>query len=316
MDGTKDDKSPICAVPETGENHGDKEIARGLPLAMRASAERNIQIITKPGTQADVPATPEILKTIGEEGLAEIDHKVETQQLSAASGNIAVTAEIPVDLPGECVGPKEYKPEVCGAELSAEDRICQNRTIVCDHALADETRENQHYAIEKSIGVENALPLDLRKQMPWPLYRTGYQVREQTDEQTIIEERSGSLNPAFIYVHDVGDFLKGVKRNARWKKNANQRQRNIVNAQPVQSAQERPREEIEILEDPKNREIQDEGKNKPLLSVRVRTAGGNFPRDQKIHAGAANHEHEETPVPTAVEKVASEQEENVLGAVT
>ncbi len=105
---------------------------------MRASAERNIQIITKPGTQADVPATPEILKTIGEEGLAEIDHKVEAQQLSAAAGNIAVTAEIPVDLPGECIGPKKHKPEVCGAELSAEDRICQNRTIVCDHALADE----------------------------------------------------------------------------------------------------------------------------------------------------------------------------------
>ena len=178
MDRAKDDKGPICAVPETGENHGDEQIARGFPLAMRASAERDVQVIAKPGAQADVPAAPEILKTIGEEGLAEIDHEVEAEQLSAAARDVAVTAEISINLPGECVGPKKYKPEVRGAELPAEDCVCHNGAIVRDHAFADEAGKNQHHAIEKSIRVESALLLDLWKQMCRPLYR---QSSEGTD---------------------------------------------------------------------------------------------------------------------------------------
>src|SRR5260370_8334304 len=106
MDRAKDDKGPICAVPETGENHGDEEITRGSPLAMRASAEGNVQVIAKPGAQADVPAAPEILKTIGEEGLAEIDHEVEAEQLSAAARDIALTPEISRHFPGQSARPK------------------------------------------------------------------------------------------------------------------------------------------------------------------------------------------------------------------
>src|SRR5207245_7316821 len=199
---------------------------------------------------------------------------------------------------------------------AAQDCVRQKRTTSRDHAFPDETRENKHHAIEKAIRVESALLLDLRKQMPWPLYRTGNQVREQADEETIVKERSGSFNSAFIYVHDVGDFLKGVKGNARRKDDANQGQRDIVNSKVFEGGEERSREEIEVFEDPKNRKIQDKGKNKPLLSVKARTGGGNFLGDQKIGGGAANHEHEETPVPPAVEKVASEQEENVLSTMT
>src|SRR5260370_39133554 len=97
MDGAKDDKGPICAVPETSENHGDEEITRGLPLATSASAKRNVQGIAKPGAQADVPATPEILKTSGEEGLAEIDNNMEAQQVSASARDILVTTENPMN---------------------------------------------------------------------------------------------------------------------------------------------------------------------------------------------------------------------------
>src|SRR5258708_3530681 len=214
MDRAKDDKRPICAMPETGENHSDEEISRGFPLAMCTSAERNVQIIAKPGAQADVPAAPEILKTIGEEGLAEIDHEMEAQQLSASARDIAVTAEVSINLPGKRVRSEQHKPEIGRAELTAKNGVCQNGTIIRDHAFSDEARENQHQAIEKSISVESAFLLDLGEQMPRPLYRTSNQVREQTDEETIIEERPGSFDPPFVDVHDIGDFLKRVKRNA------------------------------------------------------------------------------------------------------
>src|SRR5713101_1479714 len=188
MDRAKDDKGPICAVPETGENHGDEEITRGFPLAMRASAEGNVQVIAKPGAQADVPATPEILKTIGEEGLAEIDHEVKAEQLSAAARDIAVTAEISVDLPGKCISSKQNKPEVRRAELTTKYGVCEKGAVVRDHTLADEPRKNQHQAIEKSICIERAFLLNLRKQVARSLYGARNQVGEQTDEETIVEE--------------------------------------------------------------------------------------------------------------------------------
>ncbi len=61
-------------------------------------------------------------------------------------------------------------------------------------------------------------------------------MRKQTDEETIIEERPGSLDPPFINVHDVGDFLKRVKRNAWRKDDANQGQRDIVNSKVFEGA--------------------------------------------------------------------------------
>jgi len=112
MDGTKDDKLPICATPETGENHGNEEISGGFPLAPSTPAKWNGQVIAKPGRQADAPAAPEILKTIGENGLAEIDHKVEAQQLSTSARDIAVTAEVSINLPGKRVRSEQHKPEM------------------------------------------------------------------------------------------------------------------------------------------------------------------------------------------------------------
>jgi hypothetical protein len=76
------------------------------------------------------------------------------------------------------------------------------------------------------------------------------------------------------------------------------------------------REKIKIFEDPENRKVQDERENQPLFPARIRATGRNSLGDQKIHRGAEDHEREEAPVPPAVEKVAGEQKENVLGAVT
>jgi len=151
--------------------------------------------------------------------------------------------------------------------------------------------------------------------MPWPLYRTGNQVREQTDEETILEERLRSLNSPLVDVHNISDFLKRIKRYAGRKDDANERQRDIVNSKSLEAGQEGAREEVEVFEDPQNHEIQDERENKPLPAVGVRAAGGDFLGDQEVHRGAADHEGKETPIPPTVEKVAGQEEENILGAV-
>ena len=77
VDGAEDHESPICAMPQTGKDHGYKKISGGFPLAEAAAAQRSVKVVAQPGTQADVPAAPEVLQAVREEGLAEIDHEME-----------------------------------------------------------------------------------------------------------------------------------------------------------------------------------------------------------------------------------------------
>ena len=140
-------------------------------------------------------------------------------------------------------------------------------------------------------------------------------MREQADEQAIIEERSGSFNSSFINVHDVSDFLKRIKRNPRGKDNANQRERNIVKSQIIQHAEEGTSKEVKIFENAENGEIQNQGKKEPFPAMRMLDGRGNVLSDQKIDHGAANHEEEKAPVPPTVKEVAGQEEKNVLGAM-
>src|SRR5207249_6920051 len=73
--------------------------------------------------------------------------------------------------------------------------------------------------------------------------------------------------PSFINVHDIRDFLKGIKRNSRRKNDTNERQGNVVKTKVVQHADKGPGKEIKILENPKNREVQKQGKDEPLSAM-------------------------------------------------
>src|SRR5690242_10588320 len=144
MDRPEDYERPVSTVPEPRKHHGHKKISRGIPLSVCAATEGNVQVISKPGTQADVPTSPEILKAQRKEGLAKIDDKMEPQQLRAAPRNVAVAAEVPVDLPCKCVGPNQNSPKVRWPKLTSERGVCQECAVIGNYALPEQPGENQH----------------------------------------------------------------------------------------------------------------------------------------------------------------------------
>jgi hypothetical protein len=107
---------------------------------------------------------------------------METHQLSAASRNIAVSAEISVHLPRKRVCSDQNDPEVWLSELASKRGVRQQGAIVCDHTLSYKAGENQHQTIEKSVCIEGAILVNLRKQVARSLNRPGDQVREKADE--------------------------------------------------------------------------------------------------------------------------------------
>src|SRR5690348_17410396 len=138
MNAPEYNECPIRAMPESCKNHGNHEVLTGLPFAARAASQGDIQVVAQPGTQTDVPPSPEILKAVRKKWLAKIDHKMEAQQLSAASRDVAVTAEVPVNLPSKRIRAKQNDPEIRLAKLSTERRIGQQGAIIGNHALANE----------------------------------------------------------------------------------------------------------------------------------------------------------------------------------
>src|SRR5690242_3268132 len=94
------DESPICAMPQAAQQHGNEKVNVSAPLSSPASSQRYIEVIAQPCTQADVPTSPEILEAVSKVWLAKVEHEMKTEQLSAAACEVAVTAEIAINLPG------------------------------------------------------------------------------------------------------------------------------------------------------------------------------------------------------------------------
>src|SRR5438876_3587325 len=141
-------ESPIRTMPEPSQEHSRQQIAVCFPLAPTITPEGNIEIISQPRAQADVPATPKILQAERQVRLAKIDHKMKAQQLCTASSQVAVATEVAVDLPGEGVYANQCCPTVIAQE-STKGCIRQMRTVICDNSLAHQPHQDQHATISK-----------------------------------------------------------------------------------------------------------------------------------------------------------------------
>ena len=96
-----DDERPGGAVPESAQEHGEEQVAVGSPGAVAAPAEGNVEVVAKPGRQADVPATPEVGDAGGEVGMLEVVHEGEAHDPGHPARDVGVAREVAVDLEGE-----------------------------------------------------------------------------------------------------------------------------------------------------------------------------------------------------------------------
>src|ERR1022692_2847642 len=90
-------------MPQAAQQHRQQQIAIGIKFPVTIAAERDIEIIAKPGTQTDVPTPPEILNAISQIRLAEIHNEMKSHQLGTPARDAAVPAEIAINLPSEGV---------------------------------------------------------------------------------------------------------------------------------------------------------------------------------------------------------------------
>ena len=85
-------------MPDTGQEEYDEEIDISSDLSLTVTTQGNVDIITEPGTQGDVPSSPEFTDTVATVRIVEVLLELETEHLAETDRHIRITREIKVDL--------------------------------------------------------------------------------------------------------------------------------------------------------------------------------------------------------------------------
>src|SRR6266850_8256669 len=116
-----EDEVPARAVPETAQKEDGDEIAVPPRRADAVSTERDIEVVTEPGRQRDVPPSPEVGDGRRDVGPPEVLGEPKPEHPAEADRHVRVAGEIEIDLQRVA---DEAEPRVRGrqfAERHAED---------------------------------------------------------------------------------------------------------------------------------------------------------------------------------------------------
>src|SRR5437879_8157823 len=102
-------------MPNAGEEERQKQIAIGVECPVTVSTQRNVNIISEPTGEADVPAGPELAQAGCQVGVVEVQDKVKPHELGDPAGHVGIAAEIEKYLPTKRNGCGEQR---WGAESS------------------------------------------------------------------------------------------------------------------------------------------------------------------------------------------------------
>ena len=224
MQRAPDDEFPGRAVPEAAEHHGQQQIAVGPEPAVPVAAERDVEIVAQPARQRHVPAPPEVGQRLGPVGLVEVALEAIAEQRRDADGDVAVGAEVAVDLHGVAVdGGKQIDGSI--RRRIEEGLVDQaHRQPVGDHGLLEHAPQDQHHAEpdEHPVGIGRAL--QLRQEARRPHDGARHQMRKERDEEHDVDQRARPVEIAAVEIDDVGDALEGEEGDADRQHDLEQRQ--------------------------------------------------------------------------------------------
>ena len=160
-----------------------------------------------------MPSSPEIRGVGGEIGKVKIDSDVESQKLGDASRDIRVSREVAIDLYRVGI---DADQSFCSSPgpVGGEECVDHRGDIVGNIDLLKKAPRNQPDPFPILVRGNHTRLADLRQQARGSLDGSRQQEREETDEESKIEEIVLGFQVAFIELNDVGHLLEREERNA------------------------------------------------------------------------------------------------------
>jgi hypothetical protein len=300
-------EGPGGAVPEPAEQHGQDQVAVGLPLApavppAECTGSRAARWTARCASAA---RSRRVARDVGQ---VEVVHQLEAHQLRDAPGDVRVAREVAEDLNGEGIG-RDQRLAAAGREARRVDAVDEQRDVVGDEHLLRVAPHHQPDAVLHLLARDPARVRHLGQQVRGALDRPGHQLREEGDEECEVEEARAGLEPAAVDVDRVGERLEGVEGDAD-RQHDLQRDRARRDTEAGEQRGEALCEEAEVLEDEEHAEARAEADQQEAPRV------GRPPADRggaaEVDGGREQDQREEAPVPVAVEDVARDEQQPVL----
>ncbi len=151
-----EDKDPVGAVPQAGQEHDDGQIPQGVPPGAAIAPQGDVQVVPEPGGQRNVPPAPKFRGRPGKIREPEILHEVDPQQFGGPPGDIGITGKIGVNLEGEGHH-ADHRPVSVEAGLGVKGIVGQDGAIIRHKHLFKEPHQHQAQAVLE-MGILKAGP--------------------------------------------------------------------------------------------------------------------------------------------------------------
>ena len=125
-------------MPKAAQNENDEQISVCRFRTVTVATEGDVEVISEPLRQGDVPASPELGDRPRCVGMVEIPGQVEAEQQAQADGHVRIPGEVEVDLQGKAdrAEPGDGKGQV--SRWDGEDGIGRSRQRVGEDDLLPE----------------------------------------------------------------------------------------------------------------------------------------------------------------------------------
>ena len=250
--GTPCHESPVGTVPQAAHKKDDKCVKQHTPLGHTAATHGNVDIVTEPGGEGNVPATPELGDVAAEIGHVEIASQVDAEEFGTADGDVAVAGEVAVDLDGEKEGSQQQRRAVEPVGM-VEDNVDIDGATVGYHHLLEKTPQHLPETVDSGGVIKPARPFELGQQAGGTFDRTSHELGEETDVSKEGDDVAGGLHVAPVHVDAVAEGLEGVERDAHGQ---NQMQEDAVGVAAKESVGKGLGEEVVVFKQSKDEQVE------------------------------------------------------------
>ena len=210
-------------MPNACSCHGDNQVAAGAAYAVTVAAKRDVEIVAEPSGERDVPSMPELREVAAVIGEGKVLAQTDAEHCCNADADVAVAAEIQIDLHGETNKSHQALETRIGIR-HGENPVVVLGNVVGHNPLLDDANDNEPQSHVEQTFAEHVLPLDLWEEGLCPGDGACQKEWEEREVEEVFPKADLEAEVTSIDIHRIADGLEGIEGNADGHCNACQRE--------------------------------------------------------------------------------------------
>ena len=287
-----------CAVPQSTQEHGNKEVEILAEPALAVTAQRDVEVVAQPCAQGDVPPVPEVGNRHRLVGVVEVDVKPESHEQCQAYRHVAVAREVAIDLQSISIGTQQV---LQSAELHGrvEDPLHKvDADVVADDSFLEQACDHKPESQSQHLARNLDGTVHLRDEIAGAHDGSCHQLGEERHIEGIVEQVVDGLYLTPVHVDGVAQRLEGEERYAH-----GQEYLQVVPGRSAKVAPQLPKE-IGVLEISQQSQVDYQAQRHHALAPCARAHVGHDVGNHIVAAGDNGYQEEIEAAALVVEIVA------------